>query len=1218
MVCVISLNIRGLRNRKKRYVLFKSLRDLKSDIVCIQESYITTECAYKWEKEWGGRLFYCEGTPHSKGNVILIRKGFETKDLQVCFQNERVLGVSFNYLEECYKIFCVYAPNDSKNKILFFNSLKEIVSNIDDNVNVFIGGDFNCALKDIDNITGKRHDKTEVNAFMNMCNNDLSDCWRLFHVDEKDYTWKHKSKNIMRRLDYFFGNKNAFRKVVTCEHIDVGNTDHRGLICNFALDEIEWGKSYWKMNNSFLKEKKYVDHVNKIIDNTSREFSDDLNNQELWDYCKVKVKQYSISYGKNKAFKRKSELDNIRNNVKVLTGNLVEEPTNDKLKAQLTKAQIELGVIENVSAEGARIRSKVNWIQNGEKSTKYFLNLEKHRGKQRGMIRLKKENGEIVTEQQEIMNEQVKFYRNLYKKKTNFDKQKLHEFLNDVNIPKLSKEDADKCEGLVTVNECMNALKKMKNDSSPGLDGITAAWYKTFWVKIKDILINSLNESFDKGKLSSTQRKGVICLLHKGKDLPREELGNWRPLSLTNVDYKILAKVLAIRFRDVIEKLVNEDQAGFIKNRNASFILRAIDDVIEYTDSNKIPGILIALDYSKAFDNISKEFMMESFKIFGFGNNFVQWINVLNTDTSSCMNYCGWLSEYFNIECGIRQGCPISPMCFVLACELLSCKIRQSDQIKGINLILGSDIKEIKIQQYADDTTLFVSDELSLCNALDMVEEFSQISGLKINKAKTEAMWIGSCKERLDNIDIISWKLGGDYVKILGVKFNGFKSASAIDENWESRLQKCENIMKSWSQRGLDVSGKIVLVKSLLSSQFIYIMQAFICPDWFLTKLNTLLFKFIWSKRDVWHERKKKVIEKVKRKVIITDCQSGGLNMIDMKHMQVSLILKWVTRIISDGNGSWRSIPSYYFNTLGRDMSVFNSNTAFKSFKGLTSKFPTFYLKLLEIWLDTKPKLVELNKTGIIWNNDLFKYKGSIIFIRKWVNIGIVYMSDLLDVKGNVMTYQDLCTKYKEAKLSQLEYNVVYNAVRNKILLETDKKDYTRNIYFGDKIVNDLKAKDIRKHIIKKEVPETKQLVNQKWVKKYGEIAVNEQTWLAANNCTSEARLRLLHWKILHNIYPTKILLKKMNIVDSEYCTRCNVIEDTEHFFYNCKEVKELWKIVENDIKRELTEQECILGINCKQVNILILIAKLCISKYKYGDYANLSILYEREKKLRI
>ena len=142
--------------------------------------------------------------------------------------------------------------------------------------------------------------------------------------------------------------------------------------------------------------------------------------------------------------------------------------------------------------------------------------------------------------------------------------------------------------------------------------------------------------------------------------------------------------------------------------------------------------------------------------------------------------------------------------------------------------------------------------------------------------------------------------------------------------------------------------------------------------------------------------------------------------------------------------------------------------------------------------------------------------------------------------------------------------------------------------------------------------------MNQKWVKKYGEIAVNEQTWLAANNCTSEARLRLLHWKILHNIYPTKILLKKMNIVDSEYCTRCNVIEDTEHFFYNCKEVKELWKIVENDIKRELTEQECILGINCKQVNILILIAKLCISKYKYGDYANLSILYEREKKLRI
>ena len=192
---------------------------------------------------------------------------------------------------------------------------------------------------------------------------------------------------------------------------------------------------------------------------------------------------------------------------------------------------------------------------------------------------------------------------------------------------------------------------------------------------------------------------------------------------------------------------------------------------------------MIALDYSKAFDTISKEFMLEAFKIFGFGEDFVNWISVLNNNTVSCINYCGWMSEWFNIETGIRQGCPISPMCFVLACELLSCKIRQSDNVKGIQLPSNDIIKEMKLQQYADDTTLFVRDEKSLGNVLKLVDTFSNISGLKVNKSKTDAMWIGTFKKRLDQVENISWKLGGENIKILGVKFNGFKSASDIREN---------------------------------------------------------------------------------------------------------------------------------------------------------------------------------------------------------------------------------------------------------------------------------------------------------------------------------------------------------------------------------------------------------------------------------------------------
>ena len=195
--------------------------------------------------------------------------------------------------------------------------------------------------------------------------------------------------------------------------------------------------------------------------------------------------------------------------------------------------------------------------------------------------------------------------------------------------------------------------------------------------------MNSYNESFDKGKLSSSQRRAIITLIHKGKDLPCKVLGNWRPISLTNTDYKILAKTLALRLQKVIPDLVFEDQVGYIRGQNIT-IIRLIDDVIEYIKINNRDGVMLALDFSKAFDTISKDFLIEVFNKFGFGEMFTRWISTLTNDTESSIQYSGWLSEFFPVNSGIRQGCNFSPLAFVLAVELLAIKIRQCSKIKGI------------------------------------------------------------------------------------------------------------------------------------------------------------------------------------------------------------------------------------------------------------------------------------------------------------------------------------------------------------------------------------------------------------------------------------------------------------------------------------------------------------------------------------------------------
>ena len=106
----------------------------------------------------------------------------------------------------------------------------------------------------------------------------------------------------------------------------------------------------------------------------------------------------------------------------------------------------------------------------------------------------------------------------------------------------------------------------MKNGPAPGCDGLTTEFYKVFWLRIKSMLTASYRYSFEKGVLSQTQQKGIITLIHKGKNLPRESLANWRPITLLNTDYKLLAKTLSRRLNMVITNLSDKDQCGFVKD----------------------------------------------------------------------------------------------------------------------------------------------------------------------------------------------------------------------------------------------------------------------------------------------------------------------------------------------------------------------------------------------------------------------------------------------------------------------------------------------------------------------------------------------------------------------------------------------------------------------------------------------------------------------------
>jgi hypothetical protein len=155
-------------------------------------------------------------------------------------------------------------------------------------------------------------------------------------------------------------------------------------------------------------------------------------------------------------------------------------------------------------------------------------------------------------------------------------------------------------------------------------------------------------------------------LFKKGDHL---NLDNYRPISLLNVDLKILSYVLAQRLKNLLPKIINEDQTGYVKNRSIGFNLRQIQDIIDYADLYKIKGAIIFIDFSKAFDSLEWDFMFGTLKHFRFNESFISWVKTLYSDIQTCVMNNGWVSENFKNSRGIRQLYPLSALLFVLSCN---------------------------------------------------------------------------------------------------------------------------------------------------------------------------------------------------------------------------------------------------------------------------------------------------------------------------------------------------------------------------------------------------------------------------------------------------------------------------------------------------------------------------------------------------------------------
>ena len=435
-----------------------------------------------------------------------------------------------------------------------------------------------------------------------------------------------------------------------------------------------------------------------------RDVKSAFTDPRVWcDAGKLQLKELAVSHSVNASRERQREILSLEREFRNILsrGNPNTVADHDRL----TEIKTCLQLLSDQAVEGAIIRSKEQWIELGEKPTRYFFQLETKR-QSRNAIQELRVGDRSVTSDMEILNTCREFYSSLYLAEP--VDLSCQEWLLDQLDAILTAEDQNKCEGDFTLGECYEALSQMSSGKSPGADGLPVEFYRRFWGLLDADLVASLNYSFKHGSLSDSQRQGIIRLLYK-KDDPLS-LKYWRPISLLNADYKLCTKVLANRLRKVISRVLSEDQTCGVPGRTIFENLMLIRDTISYVQHKQLSAAIISLDQEKAFDRVNHSFLQCVLERFNFGPDFRRWVSVVYHDISSCVINNGRLSQAFNLERGVRQGCPLSPLLYCLVAECLGQAIRRDPSIDGI-LIPGSGSKQSKVSQYVDDATLILAND---------------------------------------------------------------------------------------------------------------------------------------------------------------------------------------------------------------------------------------------------------------------------------------------------------------------------------------------------------------------------------------------------------------------------------------------------------------------------------------------------------------------------
>ena len=1216
------MNCQGLGaiNSKKRRDVMNYLRDKSYSIICLQDTHFTPAMNNFVRSEWGYEAYFSSYSSQSRGVAILFKNNFEfTIHSKYKDESGNILILDFTVENQRITLVNLYAPN--RDDPDFFSHVKEEALKLG-NQNIIMVGDWNLILnpeldcknyKHVNNPTARRL------VLELMSELDLCDVWREENPDTLKFTWrrKHKDNTVqMGRLDFFLVSGTLLSRCLE-EKISPGyRTDHSLVSLTLRTHKTNKQRTFWKFNNSLLRSKEYADEIKNVIksvksqyaatpfnpevvgDLDNREYQSTLDDQLFLEILLLEIRGKTIAFSSAKKREKQATIKAITKEIERLESS---EVIDENLYDQILIKKEQLKSLREEELWGALIRSKVRWIEEGEKPTKYFCNLESRHFISKRMSSLIGNCGQEITEANEILSEVKDFYERLYSsREESIEEVDLEERLH-ADTPKLSTDKAQQLDGPILYEEATRTLKGMKNNKSPGTDGFTVEFLKFFWKDLAAFIIKSINCGFEKGRMSVTQREGVITCIPKGNK-SKKFLKNWRPISLLNVIYKIASGAIANRVKSVLPEIISHDQCGFMANRSIGDNIRLVYDTLKYAESTQSSGILLLIDFEKAFDSISHSFLMRTLEYFNFGVSIRKWIEILNRDVNARVQVNGTISPSFFIQRGCRQGDPLSPYLFLICSEILAHMLRQNDRIRGYFV---KEV-EVKICQYADDTSIFLDgSEESFEYCIGTILEYAKYSGLAMNFEKTKAIWLGHLNTIGQCFSKYDFEWNPNVFTILGIDFRR-NLHNIADENISKKIPEMEKQLNVWAKRDLTPLGKAVILKSLNIAKIVHILMSLPNPNQKLLKeIQSLYFKFLWGGKP----------DKIKRIVATQRLENGGLGMVNINKFNEALKVSWLRRLLNNEvNMPWKRVLQCMSPNI---FDILNAGPIYAEKMSLKLQNP-FWSDVLNSYVNFAHSVpiktsLEFSSQSFLYNKD-FRIDKRVITEQTLIDKGVVYIHQLQN-QGQYLTYEEFKNKYN-IKLNFLLYTAIINVIKatERQLAPTNMSGntlpYQKPIHM---ILNSKKGSQIfyRSMISVDFIPPGV----KKWYNTLSTPVVGEWKSYFRNliNATGDTKLRWFQFRLLHNILTTNRSASKFIQDQNDKCEFCKVHSETiHHLFLKCGITRRFWTDLSNmlnannthGLKTTLDDTLILFGETQEQyknttLNFLLILAKHFIYKSK-------------------